>query len=166
MRNKVASLAVKVSAQLLFSVARGLDVLRNSWTASRWPDPSVWLGNKLRSGYGLTERDGYNRRSRISSIRDHLFLIVPRLIRTLLNIVAPRWAKRLYIPSLLFFILLVWCAFNARKLSEQVVMTVVSRDCGWQEFKAVVRYQAFSSMEITLVARMRFETHGLFLTGI
>jgi hypothetical protein len=65
------------------------------------------------------------------------FFIVPRLVRTLLNVVAPRWAKRLYIPSLLFSILLVWCAFNAKKLSEQVVMTVVSRDCGWQEFKTV-----------------------------
>jgi hypothetical protein len=65
------------------------------------------------------------------------FLIVPRLVRALLNIVAPRSAARLYIPSLLFSIVLVWCAFNARKLSEQVVMTLVSRDCGWQEFKLV-----------------------------
>ena len=65
------------------------------------------------------------------------FLIVPRLVRALLNVVAPTRAKRLYIPSLLFSIVFVWCAFNARKLSEQVVMTVVSRDCGWQEFKSV-----------------------------
>jgi hypothetical protein len=45
--------------------------------------------------------------------------------------------RRLYIPSLLISILLLWCAFNARKLSEQAVMTTVSKDCGWQESKTV-----------------------------